>query len=144
MAELAAAWLARYWPLLQRTASAVLSDPDEADDAAQEAALALWRAWDTYRSDRGTRQAWAVTVAQRKAVDRSRRRQVEQRSNARAAAAAEGALPTGQLEADPETVVCTRETLQGAWQTLSATERQMVLLLAEGFTCAAAAQTLRW
>ena len=43
-----------------------------AEEATQEAFLAVWRTADEYRASRGSARAWLLTIAHRRAVDRVR------------------------------------------------------------------------
>jgi len=54
-----------------RTAHAALLSREEADDAAQEAWVAAWRAIDDFRGQ-ATFRTWVLTIAWRKALDRRR------------------------------------------------------------------------
>ena len=52
----------------------LLRDHHSADDVAQEAFTAVWRAARGYRRDRGTAAAWLFTIARNAAVDAARAR----------------------------------------------------------------------
>ncbi len=54
-------------------AFAVCRDEDRAQDAVQEAFLALWKSRASYRSERGTVAAWLLTVVRYRAIDLARR-----------------------------------------------------------------------
>lgn len=53
----------------------VLRDPAMSEEVTQEVFVELWRTADRFDSGRATVQAWAVTIARRRAVDRVRREQ---------------------------------------------------------------------
>ena len=62
------------YPLLRATCHTVLRGTgyvDYAEDAAQLAALLLWRHWTAFLPVRGTREAWAATIAHHAAIDRA-------------------------------------------------------------------------
>lgn len=71
----AEAWLAANRPLLVVAARDQLRRaggcPDDAEDAAQEAALAIWRHWADCRDDPAERRTWAAHVARNAARDRA-------------------------------------------------------------------------
>jgi RNA polymerase sigma-70 factor, ECF subfamily len=56
-----------------RVALSVCRDREWAEEAVQEAFLSVWRARDTYRSDRGTVGAWVMTIVRYRAIDVMRR-----------------------------------------------------------------------
>ena len=51
----------------------ILRDPALAEDAVQEALLAIWRSADRFRPDRGAARAWVLALVHRRAVDLVRR-----------------------------------------------------------------------
>ena len=51
----------------------VLRDERLAEDAVQEAFLAIWRQAASYRADRAKAQTWVLTLVHRRAVDLVRR-----------------------------------------------------------------------
>ncbi len=60
-----------YVPLVRRLAL-ILGDPSDAEDVAQEAFLAAFRAWSSF--DGADVRAWLYTIALRRAFDHLRRR----------------------------------------------------------------------
>jgi RNA polymerase sigma-70 factor (ECF subfamily) len=52
----------------------ICGEPAGADDATQEAMLAVWRSAGSYRSHLGSVRSWILTVAHHRAVDHVRRR----------------------------------------------------------------------
>jgi RNA polymerase sigma-70 factor (ECF subfamily) len=50
----------------------VVRNAEVAEEATQEAFLAVWRTADEYRASRGSARAWLLTIAHRRAVDRVR------------------------------------------------------------------------
>jgi RNA polymerase sigma-70 factor, ECF subfamily len=65
-----------YWRYRRRafqTASSVCHDEGEAEDAVQEAFLAVWKSTASYDSHRGSVAAWLLTVVRYRAIDVARR-----------------------------------------------------------------------
>jgi RNA polymerase sigma-70 factor (ECF subfamily) len=145
--ETAETWLAANWRLLRAATGAVLSGPlhdGDAEDAAQDAALAIWLHWtDGYDARLGTRATWAYAIARRRAIDYQRRRRTRQHTAARAHAEAHAAAQGGWQVLDVEHLIAQRDELQRAWRQLRPAERQAAALLAGGYSCAAAAAALR-
>ncbi|GAB3853471.1 sigma-70 family RNA polymerase sigma factor [Nocardioides maradonensis] len=67
-AELYDATSARVYGLVRR----VVRDPHQAEEVAQEAFLEVWRTSARYDAAKGSPQAWILTIAHRRAVDRVR------------------------------------------------------------------------
>jgi RNA polymerase sigma-70 factor (ECF subfamily) len=140
------AWLAANWSLLLRAARGVLSgegEAVEAEDAAQDAAVKIWRHWGdgSYDPARGSRMTWAYTITVRQAIDR--RRRITCRKRAEAGAALAGATqPSPSDGHDPERRAAEREQLSHAWSRLSPKERRAAVLIASGHTLAATAAQL--
>jgi len=69
------ALLDHFAPLVFGVALRVCDDRSLADEVAQEAFLDVWRTAARYDQARGSAQAWIVTIAHRRAVDRVRAEQ---------------------------------------------------------------------
>jgi RNA polymerase sigma-70 factor, ECF subfamily len=54
-------------------ACAICHDAGRAEDAVQEGFLAVWRTQHSYRSERGSVQAWLMTIVRNRAIDATRR-----------------------------------------------------------------------
>ncbi len=65
----------RYGGLGYALALRVLRDRHYAEDAVQEAFVAVWRTAAGFRTERGGARAWILTLVHRRAVDRVRREQ---------------------------------------------------------------------
>src|ERR671910_1103347 len=65
----------RYGRLAYRLAFRILRDRTLAEDAVQEAFLAVWRSADAYKRERAKPSTWLLTVVHRRAVDIVRREQ---------------------------------------------------------------------
>lgn len=63
----------RYCNRAYRLAHSVCRDDGRAEDAVQEAFLAVWNSPASYRADRGTVAAWLLTVVRYRAIDLARR-----------------------------------------------------------------------
>jgi RNA polymerase sigma-70 factor (ECF subfamily) len=63
----------RYCDRAYRVAVSVCRDDGRAQDAAQEAFLAVWRSAASYRPQQGTVAAWLLTVVRHRAIDVARR-----------------------------------------------------------------------
>jgi RNA polymerase sigma-70 factor (ECF subfamily) len=66
------ALLRSFAPLVFGVALRVCEDRSLAEEVAQEAFLDLWRTAARYEAAKGSAQAWVVTIAHRRAVDRMR------------------------------------------------------------------------
>ena len=126
----AAAWLETNWPLLRGAARAAGLSWVDAEDAAQDAAVRVWRAWDRFRADRGTRAQWAGRIARNAAIDlhRKRRRWDAER------------LAPGLAVGDAAQEALLRAEAAEAWARLTRRERRYVRWLAAGHSGAACAR----
>ncbi len=73
------AFFRRHAPAVHAMTLRVARDRVTAEDATQEAFLAVWKCADRYRSDRGSVKAWLMTIAHHAAVDRVRREEARRR-----------------------------------------------------------------
>ena len=58
---------------VRRQVDAMLRDPAQSEEVAQEVLLEVWRTAFRYDSGKGSAAAWALTIARRRAIDRLRR-----------------------------------------------------------------------
>lgn len=91
----------RYAPLLYGVVLKIVRTPSDAEDTLQEAWIQAWRTCATYDPARGSVVSWLLSIARSRALDRVRRRSVQQRTAA-----------TAQQEAVPHSVPV--ETSQAA------------------------------
>ena len=68
---------ARYAPVAGAVALRVLREPGLAEDAVQEAFLAVWRRAAGYDPARGSVRSWLLTIVRHQAIDTLRRRQAD-------------------------------------------------------------------
>ncbi|HLJ66166.1 MAG TPA: sigma-70 family RNA polymerase sigma factor [Chloroflexota bacterium] len=64
----------RHRVLAYSLAMRVLGSQNEAEDVVQEAFLNLWRAADTYRSDRSSARSWLLSIVHNRSIDKLRGR----------------------------------------------------------------------
>ena len=64
----------RFAPRAYRTAMSVCHDRDCAEDAVQDAFVAMWASRATYRAERGAVEQWALSIVRHRAIYLARRR----------------------------------------------------------------------
>ena len=111
----------RYGKVAYGVALRVLRDPALAEDAVQEAFLAVWRQAATYDRARGKTSTWILTLVHRRAVDLVRR---QQRFNG-LPVELKAATPQHAVESADEHVAV-RSEVQAALRTLSSAEREVL------------------
>jgi len=112
--------------LVHTFALRILRERGEAEEVVQDVFVQVWRQAETYSADRGTPEAWLITLTRSRGIDklRSRRRRDEMARPAdnpdRLPAPAVAESATGQAEA--------RATLGGALADLPAAQRSVLEL----------------
>lgn len=113
----------RFGRLAYGLAFRILRDPALAEDAVQEAFLAVWRSADAYKRERAKPSTWILTVVHRRAVDLVRRE--ERRRGEPLEAAPE---PTVGPADEDATLRDRRAAVQSALQELPGDQRQALEL----------------
>lgn len=113
----------RYAPLVFGFALRLLRDRADAEDLLQEVFLQVWREAGTYSKDRGSPEAWVLTMARSRGIDRLR---VIRRSDRTSLAAGEPAA-RGQ-GAPEESAVNARLTVHGPLARLPEAQRTVLEL----------------
>ena len=127
----------RYAPTARRVARAILQDPDDADDAAQEGLLTAWRKIDRYDPRRPFRP-WLVKIVANAARDLRRARRVRETQPLAADVPSEATSPAQAAEHRMVGELITR-----ALADLPERQRLAVLMFdAEGYTHAEIAEIL--
>ncbi len=104
----------------------ILRDPAQSEEVAQEVLVEVWRSACRYDARRGSPQAWVMTLAHRRAVDRVRSEQANSDREARAAAA-DTKRPYDEV-AEEATNRLERERVRRCLETLTELQEQSVRL----------------
>lgn len=104
----------------------ILRDPAQSEEVAQEVLVEVWRSACRYDARRGSPQAWVMTLAHRRAVDRVRSEQANSDREARAAAA-DTKRPYDEV-AEEATNRLERERVRRCLDTLTELQEQSVRL----------------
>ena len=113
----------RYGRVAYGLAFRVLRDSALAEDAVQEAFLAVWRTAGTYISDRGKPSTWILTLVHRRAVDLVRR---EERR--RPPTPVEQPEPAAEPAEEEAFLLANRRAVQAALRQLPADQREAIEL----------------
>ncbi len=101
----------RYAPLAERLARGILGEPALAEDAVQEAFLALWRRAPRYDPARGSVGSWLLTIVRHCAIDVYRRRHADRWVNDAALAETSDGSDTHALACQDAAAQQVREAL---------------------------------
>ncbi len=104
----------------------ILRDPAQSEEVTQEVLVEVWRSACHYDARRGSPQAWVMTLAHRRAVDRVRSEQASSDREARAAAA-DTQRPYDEV-AEEATNRLERERVRRCLDTLTELQEQSVRL----------------
>ncbi|WP_082127095.1 ECF RNA polymerase sigma factor SigK [Allosalinactinospora lopnorensis] len=104
----------------------ILRDPAQSEEVAQEVLVEVWRSACRYDEHRGSPQAWVLTLAHRRAVDRVRSEQASSKRAARVAAA-EVTTPYDEV-AEEATGRLEQERVRRCLETLTELQSQSVRL----------------
>jgi len=115
-----------------------------AEEATQEAFLAVWRTADEYRASRGSARAWLLTIAHRRAVDRVRYERRRVAANEPLDETTRGQISEITPSAEDEAwVVFERERLVRALAQIPDAERELIeLAYFDGYTQSQLAERL--
>lgn len=122
----------------------VVRNAEVAEEATQEAFLAVWRTADEYRASRGSARAWLLTIAHRRAVDRVRYEQRRVAGNEPLDEATQAQIREIIPSAEDEAwVVFERERLVRALAQIPDAERELIeLAYFDGYTQSELAERL--
>lgn len=129
--------VADYGPLISRIAMTYEADPGLREDLVQQILLAVWQALPSFRAD-SSLKTFIVRIAQNRAISFVAR-EVRRPQTAEVSDTLEDEEPTPE-----ETAIHAneREALVAATQRLPLPQRQVIVMLLEGFTYAEIAETL--
>jgi RNA polymerase sigma-70 factor (ECF subfamily) len=116
----------RYAPLVFTMAMRVLRVRSDAEDLLQEVFLQAWRQADSYRTDRGSPEAWITTISRSRAIDRLRSIRSREKGviSLTVSGGVESGVPGGAATAEAEA----RLTVGGALASLSPAHRTVLEL----------------
>jgi RNA polymerase sigma-70 factor (ECF subfamily) len=102
---------------------AVLRDPAQAEEVAQEVLLEIWQVASRYDASKGGAAAWVLTIARRRAIDRVRSAAAAARREQRTAA-----VPFLDQVSDIVEATLEREELRRCLHSLSSIQREAIML----------------
>jgi RNA polymerase sigma-70 factor (ECF subfamily) len=118
---------------------AVLRDPAQAEEVAQEVLLEIWQVAFRYDSTKGHAKAWVLTIARRRAIDRVRSAAAAEARERRTAT-----VPYMDQVSDIVEDILEREQLRRCLGSLSKLQREAIMLaFYDGYTNLQVASMLR-
>lgn len=130
--------VAEYGPLISRIAMTYEADPGLREDLVQQILLAVWQALPSFRAD-SSLKTFIVRIAQNRAISFVAREVRRPQTAAEIPETIEADEPTPEESAIHSNE---REALVAATQQLPLPQRQVIVMLLEGFTYAEIAETL--
>jgi RNA polymerase sigma-70 factor, ECF subfamily len=130
-AEALGALYDRYGRLAFAVAYRVLDDPTAAEDAVQDAFLAVWRRAGSYRPERGSVRGWLLAVVRHAAIDRRRGRHARARQEDSVELEAER-LPATDDPSATTLAALEAERVRAAVRALPPEQRRVVELAYDG------------
>jgi RNA polymerase sigma factor (sigma-70 family) len=115
----------RYGGIAYGLALRILRDSSLAEDAVQEAFLAIWRTAETFRAERGKPSTWILTLVHRRAVDLVRREERRRLPPVEAVTEADDSAPATEEQA---VLRERRRAVQDALRQLPAEQREALEL----------------
>lgn len=140
-------WLAANQSLLRSAAiktSPFGVRPEDAEDGAQNGALAVWEHSKEFNPRQGSIESWAATIARNKTYDILRRNRTRRHAFEKLTRQFAEELRTGVGVIDVEEHVVNRTALAEIWNYLTPNERQFVPLIASGHTLLEISERLKW
>ena len=132
----------RYAPLLLAVTRRILTKPAAAEEALQETFLQVWNQADRFDPGRTSVSTWLVLVARERALERLRRRRLQERGEA-GAPAEPGAETLPGVHVESTAVKERRQRVQQALAALSAEHKEILeLAFFDGLTLTGIAERL--
>ena len=132
----------RYAPLLLAVTRRILTKPAAAEEALQETFLQVWNQADRFDPGRTSVSTWLVLVARERALERLRRRRLQERGEA-GAPAEPGAETLPDVHVESTAVKERRQRVQQALAALSAEHKEILeLAFFDGLTLTGIAERL--
>ena len=133
----------RYAPLLLAVARRILTTPAEAEEVLQETFLQAWNQAERFDAGRSSVSTWLVLVLRERALERLRRRRMDERGGVRVAPEP-GVETLPGVHVESLAVKERRQRVQAALAALAAENREILeLAFFDGLSLAAIAEHLR-
>lgn len=123
----------RYAPTGMALAHGIVRQRHLAEEAVQEAFLAVWRDPGRYRAERGTVRSWLMSIVHHRVVDLVRREETQRRrtTDVKAAGSAADRLPADPCDVVTEQIGSAedRKAVRRALEAISSEQRQIIDLM---------------